>query len=145
MTGNHILIAPCGMNCGICMAYLRKRNRCGGCNIESPQKANHCVVCKIRNCSEKQKDSEFCFSCQKFPCARLKQLDKRYRTRYSMSMIENLITIRDYGLDRFVETEKSRWACPSCGEPVCVHNKRCYSCEKTTERVGDWATERLGD
>ena len=25
------LIAPCGMNCNICMAYLREKNKCPGC------------------------------------------------------------------------------------------------------------------
>ena len=111
----YILMAPCGMNCGICMAYLREKNRCEGCNIESPQKAKHCVVCKIRNCPEKKEVSAFCSDCCKYPCARLRQLDKRYKAKYSMSMIENLDRIRDFGLDRFMETENSRWVCPRCG------------------------------
>ena len=25
------LIAPCGMDCGLCMGYLREKNTCGGC------------------------------------------------------------------------------------------------------------------
>lgn len=25
------LIAPCGMNCGTCIAYLRDKNKCPGC------------------------------------------------------------------------------------------------------------------
>jgi len=25
------LIAPCGMNCRLCLAYKRKRNGCSGC------------------------------------------------------------------------------------------------------------------
>lgn len=28
---NRNLIAPCGMNCGVCIAYLREKNRCQGC------------------------------------------------------------------------------------------------------------------
>ena len=123
-----ILIAPCGMNCGICMAYLREKNRCVGCNIESPQKLNHCFVCSIKNCTERNGGSKFCFECPKYPCARLKQLDKRYRTKYSMSMIENLNKIKESGLDQFMEIENTRWVCPQCGNPICVHNKRCYHC-----------------
>lgn len=33
------LIAPCGMNCSICMAYLREKNKCPGCrgnDIDKP-------------------------------------------------------------------------------------------------------------
>ena len=28
------LIAPCGMNCGICVGHLREKNRCAGCNSD---------------------------------------------------------------------------------------------------------------
>ena len=129
-----ILIAPCGMNCGICMAYLRKRNKCVGCNIESPQRAKHCSICKIKNCTERPEGSQFCFDCTKYPCTRLKHLDKRYRTKYAMSMIENLNRIRDLGLDRFMEVENTRWVCPECGNPICVHNKRCYHCESNARK-----------
>jgi hypothetical protein len=43
----------------------------------------HCA--KIRNNKIK-----FCFECEGFPCDRIKTLDKRYRTKYGMSMVENL-------------------------------------------------------
>ena len=39
--------APCGMNCGICMAYLRKKNKCNGCkapNTWNPKTRNSCRV-----------------------------------------------------------------------------------------------------
>lgn len=89
------LIAPCGMNCGICLAYLRTKNRCEGCWGENEHKPKHCVKCVIKNCELLAKtDSKFCYDCEKYPCTRLKQLDKRYRTNYSMSMIENLDSIK---------------------------------------------------
>jgi len=31
MTEEVQLIAPCGMNCSICVSYLRKERRCPGC------------------------------------------------------------------------------------------------------------------
>jgi len=127
-----ILIAPCGMNCGICMAYLREKNRCVGCNIDSPDKRKTRLNCTIRNCPERIDGAQFCFTCTKYPCTRLRQLDKRYRTKYSMSMIENLNAIRDFGLDRFMEIENTRWVCPKCGHPICIHNGRCYHCGRST-------------
>jgi hypothetical protein len=122
------LMAPCGMNCSVCMAYLRKKNRCNGCNIESPEKANHCARCLIKNCGERPKGSAFCFSCGSYPCLRLRKLDKRYRLKYHMSMIENLNRIRILGLSAFIVTESNRWACPECGNSICVHNGKCYHC-----------------
>jgi hypothetical protein len=126
------LIAACGMNCGICMAYLREKKPCGGCNSSLSQKAKHCSVCHMRNCDNKPEPSSFCYECKKYPCARLKQLDKRYRTKYNMSMIDNLEKIRQIGLQEFVAIENSRWACPGCGNPICVHRHKCISCGKTT-------------
>lgn len=122
-----ILIAPCVMNCAICMAFLRKRNKCVGCNVEYHEKANHCLVCKIKNCSERPEGSRFCFE-----CTRLKQLDKRYRIKYSMSMIEYLNAIRDFGLDRFMEIENTRRVCPEWGNSICIHNRKCFKCERVT-------------
>lgn len=41
---------------------------------------------------------KYCFGCDSFLCDRLKNLDKRYRANYGMSMIENLENIRKLGV-----------------------------------------------
>lgn len=125
-----LLIAPCGMNCCICMAYLRKKNKCPGCRIEANKPVTR-VICKIKTCETLTKNElEFCFECENFPCKNLKHLDKRYRTRYSMSMIENLENIKKLGVEEFLRNEKIRWACPECGGTICVHKGNCYNCGK---------------
>ena len=128
------LIAPCGMNCGICMAYLREKNTCPGCRYVEIEKYEYRVKCRIKNCDElKKNNSKFCYKCKKYPCARMKQIDKRYRTKYKMSMIENLENIKKLGIRKFVKNEKTRWACSKCGGTICVHRGYCYSCgEKRT-------------
>ena len=125
---NAQLIAPCGMNCGICMAYLRDKNRCPGCRAADKDKPLSCVRCKILNCETIAKGkSRFCFDCEK-RCARLKQLDKRYRTKYGMSMIENLEFIKNNGIDAFIAQQEAKYKCPKCGGVICVHRKKCYDC-----------------
>jgi len=32
---SEILIAPCGMNCGACIAFMRDKNNCPGCRVFS--------------------------------------------------------------------------------------------------------------
>jgi hypothetical protein len=128
---NAQLIAPCGMNCGICLAYLRDKNTCGGCWADEAEKRASCTKCSIRNCEALEKtQSKFCYECPIFPCKRLKQLDKRYRLRYAMSMTENLETIKREGLERFVLAEAERWKCQACGGTICVHRGVCLKCEK---------------
>lgn len=93
------LIAPCGMNCNICYAHVRDKDRCTGCRENAASIFKYCAKCIIRNCEYFESGEErFCFSCPNYPCTRLKQLDKRYRNKYHMSMIENL--------EALIQTEK---------------------------------------
>jgi hypothetical protein len=124
------LIAPCGMNCGICLGHLREKNHCPGCRGSKDDLPKYCGSCIIRNCTIlKENNWKFCSNkCEKFPCLRLRNLDKRYRTNYNMSMIENLDNIEKNGIRKFVGNEKMRWSCSECGGTVCVHKGYCYSC-----------------
>ena len=73
--------------------------------------------------------ARYCFSCDSFPCARLNHLDERYRAKYGMSMIENLVNIKKVGIRQFIKSEKEKWACPECGEMICVHEPQCLFCK----------------
>lgn len=127
------LIAPCGMNCRLCLGYIREKNTCPGCrmiNKQDIQKSKSRNRCRIRNCEQIAEDKiKYCSdSCGSFPCAGLKQLDKRYRIKYGMSMIENLKMINEFGIRHFIRNEKAKWICPECGEMICVHRPACLSC-----------------
>ena len=124
-----MLIAPCGMNCTLCYAYQRTKNYCPGCRIDDEQKSFSCVNCRIKNCKNlKDTSKSYCYECENFPCRILKHLDKRYRTKYNMSMIENLEYIKKNGLKKFIINENKRWACSNCGENICVHKGGCINC-----------------
>jgi hypothetical protein len=125
------LIATCGMNCGICMAYLRKKNRCPGCRAFNAEEPVSIARCKIKNCKLVRNGKiKYCFECNDFPCKHVKHLDKRYRTRYNMSMIENLVNIKNFGIRNFLKNEKNKWTCPLCGGTICVHKGYCSVCGK---------------
>jgi len=129
------LIAPCGMDCSICRAYLREKNKCPGCRAKNVDKSKHCITCAINNCPElKKRKMRFCSSkCDDFPCDKLDNLDKRYKTKYSMSMIENLDNIRTSGIKKFIINEEKRWTCSKCGGTICVHSGCCSDCGKIRE------------
>jgi hypothetical protein len=127
------LIAPCGMNCRLCLGYIREKNTCPGCRIinnQDNQKSKYRNTCRIKNCEliAKGKIKHCSDSCDKFPCDRLKQLDKRYKKKYGMSMIDNLKMIDAFGIRRFIQNEKEKWICPKCGELICVHRPVCLYC-----------------
>jgi len=127
---NKSLIAPCGMNCGTCIAYLRDKKKCIGCRNYSADKAISVKRCIITKCVYLDKtDSKFCYDCEKFPCQRIKQLDKRYRTKYRTSFIENLTFIKEKGIDNFLNFESERRTCSNCGSVISVHRNNCLSCK----------------
>lgn len=126
------LVAPCGMDCRLCYAYQREKNHCDGCRneLDITYKTKGRNSCAIKNCTVIQgSTSGFCFECDRFPCQRLKQLDKRYRTKYHMSMIENLQMIEQNGMDAFLRQQGQRWTCPTCGRFICVHKAACLYCK----------------
>jgi hypothetical protein len=120
------------MNCRLCRAYIRDIKyikACPGCRGDDSVKSKSCVTCRIKNCEKiVQGRVRYCFSCDNFPCATLNHLDKRYRARYGMSMIDNLVNIKKFGIRHFIRNEKERWTCPECGEIICVHKPQCLSC-----------------
>lgn len=125
------LIAACGMNCGVCIGHLRDKKPCGGCfKIDDAHKPNSCRSCSIVNCEKLAgSKSGFCYECKIYPCARLKKLDKRYRSKYGMSMIENLDYIKQSGIEAFLQHEQQRWSCKKCGAGISVHRDYCLNCK----------------
>jgi hypothetical protein len=117
------LIAPCGINCGICRAHLRPRNPCLGCNNDTHEKSRVRSRCLMRLCDKRK--GRFCGRCGDYPCDRLAHLDRRYRTCYGMSEIENLNYIRDHGLKKFLEAESRRWIFEE--GILCVHDRMFYA------------------
>jgi len=128
-------IAPCGMNCSVCIAYQFQQNELNKLGF----KRAYCLGCITRgeNCKHMKDSCEllkegkvrFCYECDSFPCKRLKSLDKRYRSKYHLSMIDNLKLIQEMGMDAFLEKEKIKWSCPKCGSYICCHNGLCLNCE----------------
>jgi hypothetical protein len=123
------MIAPCGINCGVCSAHLRETNTCPGCRGDDSDKCVTRIKCRMKTCEAFQDGhAKYCFECGGFPCDALKHLDRRYRTRYRMSPIKNLEGIRDSGIREFLRSESAKWTCSGCGGTVCVHKGRCLSC-----------------
>lgn len=129
---SEVLVAPCGMNCRICIGFFgytmsgkKRKMRCIGCKPRDKNCAFLKKYCKIL----RKKEIDYCYGCSDFPCVNLEKIDKMYRERYNMSMIENLEFIRDKGMKEFLKQQKEKYICPECGGVICVHNGLCYSCK----------------
>jgi hypothetical protein len=122
-------LPPCGMNCNLCIARLREKRVCPGCRGGDGGKSVSCVRCAIKDCSTRRGiGSRHCSDrCPRFPCERLLGLDKRYRTRYGMSMVENLRYISANGVRAFIRQQSRRWI--RGGKIFCVNKKAYYPME----------------
>ncbi|MDD5287716.1 MAG: DUF3795 domain-containing protein, partial [Dehalococcoidales bacterium] len=128
------LIAPCGMNCGVCSSYLAffndvkkqgiKMSYCAGCRPRDKK----CAFLKKKCPQLLNREIQYCYECRDFPCDRLHQIDERYRIFYRMSMIENLEYIKKHSVGQLLDREKKKWRCPQCGGTVCCHNGICFKC-----------------
>jgi hypothetical protein len=124
-------VAPCGINCSLCLGFLREKNTCGGCRSGACKMSKHISVCRIKHCEHlRETTSGFCYECIKFPCTRIKNLDKRYRSRYHVHIMENFEAIKTKGLDAFIRMDSIRWQCPTCGGTICMHKGYCLKCGK---------------
>lgn len=126
------LIAPCGMNCSICIGFFgytmsgkQRKIKCIGCKPSGKSCAHLRKYCKKLTSNE----IEYCYQCSDFPCKQLQKLDNNYRERFDKSMVENLAFIKENGMEPFLQKQEEKYTCPICGGVICVHNGTCYSCD----------------
>jgi hypothetical protein len=122
------LMAPCGMDCAVCSAFLRKKNRCPGCYAPDRRCNKNCTISSCEHIRGRYRHE-----CGEFPCKQLRQMDTRYRAKYGMSMIANLAAIQEHGVREFVKTERERWTCKACGGTIDIHHGMCSACGKGRE------------
>jgi hypothetical protein len=131
------LIAPCGMNCGLCTEYLALSR-----GLEKSRMLWHCKGCRPRNkqCAFIKKKCEklgrsqveFCIECEEFPCELIIELDKSYQKKYNYSFIDNLEYIKEHGMEAFLRSQEEKYKCQNCGDVKCIHNGKYYSCQTIT-------------
>ena len=129
------MIAICGMNCTVCYKYLitkKYAKKCSGCQSDDETLPEHCRKCKIKDCA-KNKNLEYCFACQEYPCKWIRNLDKSYKQRYKTSLIENGLFIKENGIAQFLKREKEKWSCSNCGSIIALHDGFCSECQKTID------------
>lgn len=130
---DEIMFAPCGMNCSVCYKHvtLPKRGKpCSGCQNGDEGKTGRCLHCHIKTCA-KSKGVTYCFACESFPCTFIKNLEKSYLKRYRVSLVKNSETAKFLGLAAFLEQDRKKWTCKSCGGAFSLHDNVCSECGET--------------
>lgn len=108
------MIAPCGMNCGVCPSHLRRTRQCDGCWGKDTYKPACCIKCVIKDCEERTR-FDMCYMCENFPCVGMQRIDKRLKEKFGVCLIDNQKYIQQHGIKAFVDSEKDKWTCSECG------------------------------
>ncbi len=113
------LVAPCGIDCGICELYVCKDNAhlqnalvekgipmeklpCPGCRAIEGVCPVIGSTCETYQCAAARK-AEYCFSCEDFPCTKLHPAAHRAEVLPHNLKIFNLCTIQRIGVEAFIE------------------------------------------
>ncbi|HBF36042.1 MAG TPA: hypothetical protein DDW50_01835, partial [Firmicutes bacterium] len=113
------LVAPCGLDCGICELYLCKDNAqlykaliekgipkekipCKGCRSIKGNCPAFESTCETYQCAVKNK-IDFCSECNEFPCIKVQPGANRADSLPHNMKVFNLCTIKRIGLEAFIE------------------------------------------
>ena len=72
------MIAPCGLDCSLCMMAQAKEKPCPGCNGPDENKFFYCSqLCGIMKCQKrKEHNYAFCDECPDYPCEDVMEKEK---------------------------------------------------------------------
>lgn len=128
------MIAPCGLDCSLCKRALAQTDPCAGCRGSDEHKPAFCSSgCGIILCRRRKENGYvFCDECPDFPCDDVMEKEHRYTSKYPLceSPLQNLRSIRENGMEAFLESQRKQWTCPACGGVICVHTGACGQCGK---------------
>ena len=127
-----IMIAPCGVNCLACSAYLDRKKPCFGCRAPIEQiTRKSCRDCVKKECAF-EKGIQWCFECHSFPCSRIKSLNKRYKQNYGVDLVQNGLNARQ-DMNAFLQAQQEQFTCNFCGGIIDQHHQRCSECGSTVK------------
>lgn len=100
---------------------------CDGCLKIDQGKPEHCRKCRIKECVQNKK-LIYCYECPDFPCKLIKNIEKSYNSRYSTSLIQNSLMVKEKGMVVFLNEQKNKFTCFQCGGVISLHDFECSEC-----------------
>lgn len=138
----------CGLYCGACSIMVeRKNNRleamadnnkyrfdelmCNGCKTQV--NSIYCRECDIKKCA-KEKNVEFCFECNEFPCDIITKFNYDEHDHHSV-VLKNLNDIEENGIENWLGNQEKRWKCKVCETSFSWYTTQCKSCGSKVKDV----------
>jgi hypothetical protein len=128
------LVAPCGLYCGECTAFLNEK--CGGCRSNQGLSKEYQKYCKIYACS-RDKKFRTCVECGEFPCKFFNffKAETLESSSWFLDVWCNMKQVREKGLKDFLKS-KEKWLRK---REKCAENRGIKYCDECK----DWPCELL--
>ena len=127
------ILSTCGVNCLACSAHLSLKDPCPGCRASDEEiTRKSCRDCMKKKCAFEQ-GYNWCFECGRFPCSKVRSLNKRYLRNYNVDLIQNGADAKQ-DMQTFLHQQKLRFTCTVCGGIVDQHRCRCSECGSAVSR-----------
>jgi hypothetical protein len=145
---NEKLVAPCGLFCGACPAYIAthvnnaqaaaskpepgskpslRDMQCDGC-LGGGRLPAHAPKCAIRICAVEKTKTGRCSECQEFPCSLITDFNNDGILHHA-EVLENLRQLRKMGIDDWTKREDAHWQCPKCQARLGWYDAECPKCK----------------
>lgn len=100
-------VAPCGLYCEECTAFLN--SECGGCRSNKGLSEKYNKYCKIYQCSN-DKNLKICVECKDFPCKFFDffKAETLESSSWFIDVWHNMKQVREISLTEFL-TKKRNW------------------------------------
>lgn len=106
---------------------------CHGC--KSDLVASFCASCQIRACA-RGKGVEFCFECQEYPCTKITAFSNDGHPHHAWGVKQQEVIQRE-GVAAWLEEQRIRWRCPSCGRAFGYYARKCKQCGQALRSCKD--------
>lgn len=136
----------CGLYCGACSIAMHGKTAstdkfaaclgsvpkedliCGGC--KSDMVYFGCSICTLRSCA-REKNVEHCTDCSDYPCKSYIMWQRMTKLLPHIHEAESgLEAIKHNGVEHWIDSQKKRWSCSSCGTPFSWYTSMCSKCDR---------------
>lgn len=147
MINKRNLASVCGLYCGACGVYIATQENdvekmqniaktlnqtleetwCDGCGSE--RKSAYCSQkCTFIKCA-KEKNIEFCGSCNEYPCEQLKDFQSKMPHR--LELWQSLQRIKETGWENWSDEMIAHYTCQNCNTINGAYHIACRKCGNT--------------
>ncbi|MFX1499298.1 MAG: DUF3795 domain-containing protein, partial [Promethearchaeota archaeon] len=83
----------------------------------------------------KEKDVDYCFTCEDYPCEKTPERDPSERFPHIQLALQHLNLLKENKVTEWLAYQKDRFTCKNCGNLFTWYDEICHFCGEKVESV----------